>query len=163
MKSLFKNVRLNLNVLLTPALFIAVALFARLYVFADHKHPVKFQPEISHGVGYATDPAYYEVYVSPSQAWDLTHQTTGEHVVAFLADLFFWLAIVVMILAGLDILEPGKTIIPIALALLAWGVLRYTHFSNSLGYKVHVTEQEYKKAVDSPEGVDQFFVGKKLY
>lgn len=150
------------SIILVPALFIFVAVLARVIVFSDHKHPVQYQKAVEHP-GYATDSAFYQVYVSPAQSWELTHQTFVQKLGSTLADLFFWAAIALLILASVDLLNVKKPLPFIVGCLLIWGLLKYTNYSNGLGYYVRVSESEYQKAKDSPEGLDVFFYGKKLY
>lgn len=148
--------------LLVPAIFIFMALIARTIVFSSDNYPVQFHDEVVKP-GYETQPAYYEVYVSPKQSWEITHSTFGGKLTSTLADVFFWCAIVLMILGAIDLLNIRKPLIPILLCLVLWISFKYGAHSKGLGNYVRVSPEEYQKAKDSPEGLGVFFYGKHLY
>jgi hypothetical protein len=148
--------------LFCPLAIILVAFIARVYVFSDNKYPTQYHAEVVKP-GYETQPAYYEVYVSPKQAWEQTHNTVGGKISSTLADLFFWGALIIGLLSTVDMVNIKKPLRVIVPLLVLWICFKYSTFSSALGNYVRVSADEYKKAKDSPQGVGVFFYGQHLH
>lgn len=167
MNQLFEKIKANyksyLALFLVPLMFIGVALFAKIYVLSDHKNGSSFFKEVQRP-GYETSPAYYVVNPSPAKAWELTHKTPGGRTLDVLADIFFWVAIIGLVLGALDLIniQVNKLTFLVFIALVFWASLKYGAYSSAVGNTtVIVSPQDYEKAKVGPEGLDGLFDSKK--
>lgn len=163
MKSLFENLKSNIGLFVVPIAFIAIALFAKVFVLSDHKNEVTHQNEIVRS-GYEPSPETFTVYPSPAKAWELTHLSPASRTFDAIAVIFFWIAIAALILGALDLtpLKPGQLLIAVVFSLLAWVSFKYSAYSSAVSNTtVILSPREYNNATQTPDGLDELFNGKE--
>jgi hypothetical protein len=160
MKQFLKS---KFSLFVVPVLFIAIALFAKVYVLSDHKNAVEHQKEVKHP-GYESSPEQFIIYPSPAKAWELTHLTPGGRTMDAIAVVLFWVAIALLVLGFLDItpLKPEQSLLAVFIVLCMWGGFKYGAYSSAIGNtQVILSPIDYQKANSTPHGLDELFNGKK--